>query len=381
MLSQRYSQDMDIQEENTLTLLRKKLSSGVFLFRVFLFILLFFSFYLCYLIATPFFHVIVLSIVVSGITYPLYVKILAHVKHSYIASLCVVSLIFLCIVLPISILFALLIPEVLRFITLVQNYIQTTPNIIPPGMESAVRSFLYSYAPFIDIDEIQIKSNILSFSKTLGQVILSTTTTMIKTTVYFFFQFFLFILIVFFLLRDGERMFVRVRDLLPLHTSSFERITTSLRRVSKAVFVGGLLVALAQAIAATIGFFIIGYPSLLGGFATGIASLIPVVGTGLVWLPFGSYLLLMGETKEALIFLAWNIVVVTNIDSFLRPYFMSGNVSASVLFIFLSILGGVNIFGILGIFYGPLILAFALVMLDIYNEEYQIILKQKDSIQ
>ncbi|MDE7469328.1 MAG: AI-2E family transporter, partial [Desulfovibrionaceae bacterium] len=105
-----------------------------------------------------------------------------------------------------------------------------------------------------------------------------------------------------------------------------------------------------------------------------------VVGTGLVWIPFGSYLLIMGYTKEAIIFLSWNIIVVTNIDSFLRPYFMSGNVSASVLFIFLSILGGIDIFGMLGIFYGPLILAFALVMLDIYNEEYQIILKQKDSI-
>ena len=371
---------MELHEENTLTLLRKKLSSGVFLFRVFLFILLFFSFYLCYLIATPFFHVIILSIVVSGITYPLYIKILARVKQPYIASLCVVSLIFLCIVLPISILFALLVPEILRFITVLQDYIQTTPNIIPPAMEETLREFLHDYAPFIDIDGIQIKSSILSFSKTMGQLILSTATTTIKNTVYFFFQFFLFMLIVFFLLRDGERMFVRVRDLLPLHTNSFERITTSLRRVSKAVFVGGLLVAIVQAVAATIGFFIIGYPSLLGGFATGIASLIPVVGTGLVWIPFGSYLLIMGYTKEAIIFLSWNIIVVTNIDSFLRPYFMSGNVSASVLFIFLSILGGIDIFGMLGIFYGPLILAFALVMLDIYNEEYQIILKQKDSI-
>lgn len=371
---------MDVEQHNTLTLLRKKLSSSVFLFRVFIFVLLFFSFYLCYLIATPFLHVIILSIVVSAVTYPLYKKILVKVQRSYIASFCVVSLIVVCIVVPLIFLFMLMLPEIVRFVSALQEYLHSTPNIIPPALEASMRKIIQEYIPFVEIDEIQVKTEIMTFSKKLGQMLFSTATSTIKNTTYFLFQFFLFLLIVFFLLRDGERLFERVRHLLPLHTSSFERITTSLRKVARGVFVGGLLVAVVQALAATVGFLIIGYPTLLGGFATGIASLIPVVGTGLVWLPFGIYLLIMGNTQDAIIFLLWNIVVVTNIDSFLRPYFMSGNVSTSVLFIFLSILGGINIFGMLGIFYGPLILAFVLVMLDIYNEEYQSVLDQKDSL-
>ena len=96
--------------------------------------------------------------------------------------------------------------------------------------------------------------------------------------------------------------------------------------------------------------------------------------TGLVWGPASIYLLLMGQWKGAVFLVLWCSLVVAGADSFLRPYFMRGSSGASVFYIFLSILGGLKTFGMAGIIYGPLILSFTMVMLNLYGEEYRDIL-------
>ena len=90
----------------------------------------------------------------------------------------------------------------------------------------------------------------------------------------------------------------------------------------------------------------------------------------LVWVPAVIYLFLTAGWKSALFLTIWCGVGVTSIDSFLRPLLMREGARVPVLFIFLSILGGVNVFGMLGLLYGPMILAFVAVMLNIYAEEY-----------
>jgi predicted PurR-regulated permease PerM len=105
-------------------------------------------------------------------------------------------------------------------------------------------------------------------------------------------------------------------------------------------------------------------------------SLIPIVGTGLVWIPASIYLLVTSGWQQALFMVLWGAIPVAAIDSFLRPYFMRESAGVSVFFIFLSILGGLKTFGMLGILYGPLVLSFVMVMLKIYGEEYHHILSE-----
>ncbi|MGL4722681.1 MAG: AI-2E family transporter [Desulfovibrionaceae bacterium] len=337
-----------------------------------LFVLLFFALYLAYLIASPFLHVTILSIVFSAVTYPLYDFIFKRTHNSTLSSIIVLVILIVCIVLPIVTLLLMLIPEFLSITTKVQETLTQTSlsQLFSPDFEESIHLTLQTYFPFISFDEMSLKQDILAFSKKAGQYIFQFATFFISNVIYFLVQFFFFILIMFFMLRDGHKMTLRLQEIVPLSQKDFTRITQSLRKVSKAVFIGGFMVAIAQGLFSSVGFMIIGYPALAGSFAIGIASLIPLIGTSLIWIPFSIYLALVGETKSALIFLSWNVIIVSNIDSFLRPYFMIGNVGASILFIFLSILGGVNVFGMLGIFYGPLILAFVMVMIDIYNEEY-----------
>jgi predicted PurR-regulated permease PerM len=101
---------------------------------------------------------------------------------------------------------------------------------------------------------------------------------------------------------------------------------------------------------------------------TALLSLVPVIGSASVWLPWTVYLLVVGSYTRALIFLASQVVVVGGIDNFLRPKLIEGHVRMHTLVVFFSILGGIGYFGILGMFIGPLVFAMLTAFLEFYTE-------------
>jgi predicted PurR-regulated permease PerM len=103
---------------------------------------------------------------------------------------------------------------------------------------------------------------------------------------------------------------------------------------------------------------------------------VPVVGTALVWVPATAYLVLIGSYKSAVFFALWCAIIVGSIDNFLRPFLMQGQAQMSPFYIFLAIIGGLQVFGLAGVLYGPLIIAFATVMLYIYRSEYHEVLDE-----
>jgi predicted PurR-regulated permease PerM len=144
-----------------------------------------------------------------------------------------------------------------------------------------------------------------------------------------------------------------------------------MKAVGRSVLLGGFLTMLCQGVAGAIGFAIVGIPAFFWGTVLGFSSLVPVVGTALVWIPAVAYLAAVGEIKGAIFLSLWSIVVVGSIDNFLRPFLMRGEGKMSTLYLFLAIIGGVKYFGMAGILYGPLILGLASVMLAIYRVEYR----------
>jgi len=95
-----------------------------------------------------------------------------------------------------------------------------------------------------------------------------------------------------------------------------------------------------------------------------------VIGTAIVWIPTVIYLIIVGKIKSAIFFALWSIIVVGSLDNVIRPFFMKGAGEMSTLLVFLSIMGGVQYFGLLGVIYGPLILGSALVLLYLYEMEF-----------
>ncbi len=351
------------------------------LFTWFLIGLLLFGLYLAYRLLAPFLNTLILSVVFAAICYPLYSRLCQVLgvrgKRSIAASLMLI-LVALLVILPLIIFVTGLIPQARQSINAVTQWISGAHlDDLFNAHLTPVFSWLQEHAPFLNVTPEGIKGYLVNFSRSLGQNLFAFSTGLVGRALNFSLHFLLFLLAIFFFLKDGAAVLERIKFLSPLREEQEERIIQNLRKVSRAVLVGGFFVAALQGFVGGLGLAFVGIPALFWGTLMAFASLVPVLGTGLVWVPAVIILCLGGEWKSALFLTLWCGVLVTSIDSFLRPLLMRDASGIPLLFLFLAILGGLQAFGVFGLLYGPLILTFAVAMLNIYGEEYHEELENK----
>lgn len=349
------------------------------LFYLFFMAMLVFSIALLFYVLKPFLHSVILACVFTAITYPIYNRCLAITGHRKIpAALIIIFCIALFLAVLVTIFVVGLIPQAKTSIAAVNqwlggSHLSATLNQYIEPLLVHVQAFV----PELAISINDINDSITSFSARAGQLLISSASSLVGNTVSFLAQLLLTLLIMFFLFIDGPTLLMRASYLLPMRSEQTGIILESMRRMSRAVLIGGFSVAVLQGIVGGIGLAIVGIPPLFWGTVMVFAALVPVVGTGLVWGPAVVYLFIVGNWQAAVFLLLWCGVLVTSIDSILRPLLMRGESKLPVLFLFMSILGGVNVFGMLGILYGPLILGLVAVMLNIYAEDFQVILADR----
>jgi predicted PurR-regulated permease PerM len=174
----------------------------------------------------------------------------------------------------------------------------------------------------------------------------------------------------FFLFRDGPAIMEILRKSNPLPEEYGSEIVQKFRDVSFATFYGSLATAMVQGGAAALLFWSLSIePALLWGGITAFVSLVPLVGAFLVWIPMSAYLILTGATARGLILLAVGGLVVSSIDNVLKPIIIREHTDMHSLLVFLSVLGGMQAFGFLGILLGPLLVAIFLSFLHLYQEQ------------
>jgi predicted PurR-regulated permease PerM len=343
-------------------------------YRPFLLLVLFFSLYLSYLILEPFFHTLVFAIVLASLFYPiqLYLTRLYRGRKN-LAALTVIFIITFLIALPTFFFASALVTQGLDSINRINEWIKSgnLDKITEDPRFLTYSKWVEERLTFVKLDQIDIASNILQLSKNLGQFLLSKGATILGNVATLISHFFVMIFIVFYVVRDGHDMLEKARYLSPLRKDQEDRILGGVRVVARSVLLGTFLTALSQGLVGGIGLALVGIPGLFWGTVMGFASLIPLIGTALVWVPSVGYLLLFGSWKSAVFLALWCIILVGSIDNFLRPFLMRGGSAMSPFYIFLAIIGGVQYFGLAGILYGPLILSFAMIMLYIYGVEYR----------
>lgn len=182
------------------------------------------------------------------------------------------------------------------------------------------------------------------------------------------FAFTLFLL--FFFLRDGKAMLERGIRLVPMTASRKVDLAGTLGGVTRAVVLGTLVTSLVQGTLVGVGFAIAGLASpLVFGAVGALASLIPIVGTALVWVPAVVTLIAQGQTGWAIFLTLWSIILVAGSDNVIRPLIISGSSNASTLLVFVGLLGGISVFGFAGIFMGPLVLTLVATLLQYADAE------------
>lgn len=192
-----------------------------------------------------------------------------------------------------------------------------------------------------------------------------------KNTVLFVFQLFTTIFTAFFLFRDGERLFLQLYHLVPMRAAHKDRLVERLTRTVTVIFRGSVLTSIFQTLISMVGYVLAGVPGALTlGVATGLASFIPVVGTALVWLPMGVFYLMQDQAGKALFLFGWGAILVATLDNLLRAMFIGKEAELPFLFLFFAILGGIHLYGIIGILIGPILVAIIPVFAEIYQEHY-----------
>ncbi|WP_353118604.1 AI-2E family transporter [Nitratidesulfovibrio sp.] len=357
-----------------------------------------------WLLARPFIHTLAVAIVVAALAAPLQERIARRVRQPDLAAASTILTLLLGVAAPLAVFVAALIPQARALARAAMAFYAASGNgageatagaaagvasgaataagSLPAPVElglarlhelsvwftQTLADFGIDAADIADFDPASLRGTLLGAARQAGEVVLHSITAGVGNAVYLFGHFLLMLFILYFLLRDGRQMMAFVKRVSPLAHTQEDRLLSALRGVARSVFMGGVLVAVFQGVIGAVGFALVGLPALFWGFAMSFAAMIPVVGTALIWAPATAYLYLSGETWRAVFLLGWCAVLVSSSDGLLRAWFMREGAGIPMLYLFLAILGGLNMFGILGLLYGPLLLTFAMVALTMYAE-------------
>jgi predicted PurR-regulated permease PerM len=216
-----------------------------------------------------------------------------------------------------------------------------------------------------------MEDSVVSGAKWLSQFLVSQMGDLLKNAVVLISNFFIMLMVLFFLFKDGERWMDSLYALIPMDESHKRKILTRLDQTVRAVVKGMLVTAMVQGVLAGLAYLALSvpFPMVLTALTIVLAP-IPFGGTALIWGPVVVYLLAIGSVGKALGMLAWGVGVVSMVDQFLRPWLIGQDVQIPVLLLVLSVLGGLGLYGLLGLFVGPIIISLFMTAIQIYREEY-----------
>ena len=322
------------------------------------------------LVLWPFLRTLAAAIIVAVIFFPLYQKILRWTgRRPTWASLITTIAIVLLFLFPVSL---VLLKATSEAISVAQRLSQLGAE------QGGLGGFLMTLAEkplqflgrFVDVSKVDVRAAVTSNLQRAGYIVLSSGAAILggiaRTTANFFFM----LIVVFFLFCDGQSWAEELGKLLPLsgeQTSRLYRniVDTIIGNVYGIVSVGfvqGTLTGLATAF--------VGLPSpLLLGIAAFFASILPIVGAALVWAPAGLYLIFTGAIWKGLFMLLWGSIVISLVDNIVRPWVVSGKVELHPLVLMFVILGGVELFGFLGLFLGPVVVSVLAAVFQMLRQE------------
>jgi predicted PurR-regulated permease PerM len=193
--------------------------------------------------------------------------------------------------------------------------------------------------------------------------------TILRNIVVFIFDLFVMIFAMFYFFRDGDQIIRGVRSILPFDAEHRDTMMKQSRDLISASVTTSLIIASIQGILGGLGFAIVKLPTpLFWGVAMAFFSLVPVVGSGLIFVPASLWLGFTGHWGRAILLLAICAGVSTVVDNVVRPLLLGGRTELSALVIFISVVGGVGLFGMLGLVLGPILVATAAGVLTVYME-------------
>jgi len=293
---------------------------------------------------------------------------LLHGRRQLAGALLTV-LVFGAIVAPIASILAFVAQETTKGLTWLRDSlgVQSVGDISLSRVPPQAQHFIDGALTTLHLSREQVQSfatKALDYAQAAGPAVLGASAGAAASTLIMLAAFF-------FLLVDGRRLIGLLGRVSPLQAAQTEELLREFANVSSATLVGAALTAVVQAVLATVGFLLAGVPhAVFLGIATLVASFIPVIGTAVIWAPTAVVLGLTGHVTAAIFIAAWCGVLLTLADNLVKPLAMRGKVEMHTGLVFLALLGGITMFGLLGIIAGPLVIAFLLALIRMYERDF-----------
>ena len=328
--------------------------------------------YLCWKMLQPFIEVVLWAVVLVIVFFPIHRRIQARVGSPGWSALLSCLLVIFVILVPLTLLTFAVVNELSDFAQMLQPQPDGTG-----GAAGAAAGLLDPNSPnlgpvvrwlgqYVDLSKLGSQEFIAERLKGVSGAIASRTLGFVGGAVGFIVEVFFVIFTMYYLFRDGERMRVAAYDMMPLSGPQAREILDRTGEVIGASVYGVLVIAVIQGVLGGLAFWVLGLPSpLLWGVVMIFLSMIPMLGAFIVWVPAAIYLVLTGDWGKAIILAVWGALVIGSVDNFLRPKLVGERTRLHELLVFFSVLGGLQVFGVLGIVLGPVIVAITIALLDV----------------
>jgi predicted PurR-regulated permease PerM len=322
----------------------------------------------------PFISIIIIAAVVTGMFSPLYrLLIRSRVIRPAIASFLTCCVIFCILFVPIVFFVGILSKEAYGlYLAAKDAMISQQINSLIGGssiLEQA-NDVLANFNFQITVEELN--TYISEVAKFVGLFLYNQARAIASNMMAFFINFFLMLLVIYYLLVDGGRLVSFIVDLSPLPNNQDEILLEKFKDMAGAILIGNGFGGLIQGTLGGVVFSIFGLSSpFLWGVIMGLLAFLPIIGIGIVFIPAAGYLFLKGRVAASIFFILFYVVLSGGVEYLFKPKLVGHRVKMHTLLVFLAIIGGLKLFGILGIIYGPLVITAFLTLTDIYHSNYQ----------
>jgi predicted PurR-regulated permease PerM len=324
-------------------------------------------FYLFFRIMLPYLIPICWAAVFTIIFFPLQKRLLGRLNKPNLAALLMCLLVLVLIIGPVTYLFVAVVYQAADAVAGIDElyssgqlkqlldidwpFWQTIKNIV---------------APYYELTQIDLDQFVKDTIGKVSSVVLDQTSWLIANATKTVFSFGLMVFTMFYLFREGDELVARIKRLLPLDAAQTDKAFDQLREVVQATMYGGVAVALLQGLLGGILFAAVGIESaVFWGAVMAFLSLLPFIGAFLVYVPAGIALILAGSTVSGLVVIAIGVAVISQADNVVRPYLISGKTSMHPLLLFFAILGGITMWGLVGLVVGPMVAAAFVILIKI----------------
>ncbi|QCC58493.1 AI-2E family transporter [Natrinema thermotolerans] len=330
---------------------------GVNISKGFLLVLVGLFAYLSLLLVLPFSQYVLGAILIAYVLYPLQQRLEERVAPP-IAAFALVGLAVAGFVVPLVVIVAAIASDARRLLEQVN-----TDSIQLGELERAIEEQTGQ--------SVDLPSALADAAQNVGTMVLESSTEWFSAITHTLIGLGLAIFLLYYLLKDGSDLLRWMRELTPLPDDVQDDFYQELDEVMWAVLAGHVMIAIIQGTIAGLGLLATGVPN--AAFWTAIMivlSLIPLIGSFMVWGPAVIYLFLIEEPLLAVALFVYSMIVVGLSDDYLRPILVDRYAELNPAVIILGVLGGVYAFGVMGLFYGPVVLGALIAVLDVMNDHY-----------